>query len=69
MTDFQIALIIFFILMILIFFSIFSETMCTIFLFLALILEGLWNLFLLIIFSGFLILIITMIVHIYRMNL
>lgn len=69
MTDFQMALVIFFILVILGILSIFSETLCTIFMIFFNILEILWNLFLLIVFSGILISIIYMLVHIYRMKL
>lgn len=69
MTDFQIALVIFFILVILGILSIFSETLCTIFMIFFNMLEILWNLFLLIVFSGILISIIYLLVHIYRMKL
>lgn len=70
MSDFHIALLIFFGLVIIgiILVVTWSDTLETIFTLLGFVAEIIWNLFLLVLCSGFLIFIITFMVHIYRMD-
>lgn len=71
MTDFQIALLIFLGLVIIGFIldMVWNDTIETIFNIIGCIFGMIWSLFWLIIWCGFVILIITIIVHIYRMDL
>lgn len=69
MSDFQIAILIFCVFVALGIISIFSETLRTFFTLLYYGLQMLWSLFIIILWAGFLILIITFMVHIYRMDL
>lgn len=69
MSDFQIAILIFCVFVALGIISIFSETLRAFFTLLYYVSQILWNLFLTIFWAGFLILIITIMVHIYRMDL
>ncbi len=71
MSDFQIALIIFFSIVIIgiVLAVVWNDTLDTIFTLIGCILSILWYLFWLIVCCGFLIMLITFMVHIYRMDL
>lgn len=71
MSDFQIAILIFFGLIIIGFIlgMVWNDTLETIFNIISCILGMIWALFWFIVWCGFVILIITIIVHIYRMDL
>ncbi len=71
MSDFHIALLIFFafVIIVIVSFIFWGDTLETIFTLLGFITEIIWNLFLLVLYSGFLILIITFMVHCIRADI